>query len=275
MEPIRQAVERAGGSTVSEAERTAEAAGPAPHESKANGHDTGGPGTRAREWHLVSRKLDSKRIIGHDTADPRSKSFDMVRTQVLQSMDKAGWRFLAVTSPTAGCGTTLTAINLALSIGRQPERAVLLVDLNLQKPDVADCLGIKCDRALLNVMAGRATLQDVVIEARIANSRVLVLPSEWAVRSSSDVITSQRMTALLQEIKTSYPASTVIFDLPPVLPTDEVISILPHMDCVVLVIALHKTTAFELRACNRYLHRADVVRVIVNKITNGRAERYY
>lgn len=277
MERIRQAVERARRSIVSEAERTAEIAGsgPALHESKAGSHDASALGTPSTQCHLVARRLDSRRIIGHDTANPRSKSFDMVRTQVLQSMDNAAWRFLAVTSPTSGCGTTLTAINLALSIGRQPERAVLLVDLNLQKPDVADRLGIKCRRALLSVIEGRAALQDVIIEARIANSRVLVLPSEVAAPTSSDVITSQPMTAMLQEIRTSYPSSTVIFDLPPVLPTDAVISIAPQMDCVLLVTALNKTTFSDLRACNKYLNRTHVVRVVVNKITNSRGERYY
>src|SRR5262249_52416000 len=59
--------------------------------------------------------LEQRRIVAHNVVDPRSKAFDMLRTQVLQAMDQKNWQFLAVTSPTEGCGKTVTAINLALS----------------------------------------------------------------------------------------------------------------------------------------------------------------
>src|ERR1700733_12172655 len=86
---------------------------------------------------LNVRRLESQRIIAYDDSDPRSKSFDILRTQVLRSMDRTKSKILGITSPTAGCGKTFTAINLAFSVARHPERSVLLVDLDLQKPQVA------------------------------------------------------------------------------------------------------------------------------------------
>src|SRR5215510_11748796 len=79
---------------------------------------------------------------GRPRLSPRTKSFDMLRTQVLQSMNPKNWQFLAITSPTAGCGKTVTAINLALSIARQPELSALLIDMDLPKPAVAKYLGL-------------------------------------------------------------------------------------------------------------------------------------
>src|SRR5262249_37765589 len=89
-----------------------------------------------KDVELDWQHLETRRVIAHNPADPRAKSYDMLRTQVLQSMNQKNWQFLAVTSPTAGCGKTVTAINLALSIARQPERSALLVDLDFQKPQV-------------------------------------------------------------------------------------------------------------------------------------------
>ena len=91
-----------------------------------------------QEFEINTTHLQSKRIIAHDHTEPQSTSFDMLRTQVLQSMDQKDWKILGVTSPTPGCGKTVTAINLALSVARQPERSVLLVDLDLRKPQVAE-----------------------------------------------------------------------------------------------------------------------------------------
>jgi protein-tyrosine kinase len=99
--------------------------------------------TRNQCWALDAAHLVSKRILAYNHGEAHAAPFDMLRTQVLQSMDGKDWRLLGVTSPTVGCGKTVTAINLALSIGRQPERSVLLLDLDLRKPRVASCLGLK------------------------------------------------------------------------------------------------------------------------------------
>jgi Mrp family chromosome partitioning ATPase len=77
-------------------------------------------------------------------------------------MDRKGWQLLAVTSPSPGCGKTFTAVNLALSICRLPERSALLVDLDLQRPRVADCLGIDSGDGVTEVLQGRAALPDVI-----------------------------------------------------------------------------------------------------------------
>src|SRR5262249_13087377 len=54
----------------------------------------------AQEVTLDPALLENKRIIAHDVADSRSRSFDMLRTQVLQSMDMKSWQFLGTTSAT-------------------------------------------------------------------------------------------------------------------------------------------------------------------------------
>ena len=162
------------------------------------------------------------RIVSHNKDDLRSRSFDMLRTQVLQSMDNAGWQVLAVTSPTAGCGKTVTACNLALSIARLPERSVLLVDLDMRKPKVADYLGIKRDFGLLSVLHGRQNLLDTIVQVGIEREQFLVLPGEHT-PESSEWMASPAMATLLQTLKREYRSRIVILDLPPILAGDDVL----------------------------------------------------
>ena len=91
-----------------------------------------------KDVHLNIAHLERSRIVAHGASAQHGHYYDMLRTQVLQEMDKKSWQFLAVTSPTAACGKTVTACNLAISIARLPERSVLLVDLDLRKPMVAN-----------------------------------------------------------------------------------------------------------------------------------------
>src|SRR6202051_3364245 len=150
MENIRQAVERAKGRT-----KQYDGVGfepPSQQPNRRNFGDTHQHKERAEEIELDVPYLHSQRIVAHDGKDPNSRHFDMLRTEVFRSMDLKGWKTLAVTSPTQACGKTLTAINLALSMARQPERQVLLADLDLRKAQVAGYLGLKCGEGLVGVI---------------------------------------------------------------------------------------------------------------------------
>jgi Mrp family chromosome partitioning ATPase len=227
-----------------------------------------------REAALNAAHLESKRIIAHDITDPRSRSFDMLRTQVLQSMDLKSWQFVGATSATEGCGKSVVSINLAFSIARQPDRSVLLVDLDLQKPQVASNLGLSCDQGILSVLQGRTALQNSVIQTRMKNQEILVLPCEAPTLNSSEWIASRPMRALLQDIKRDFAGWTVVFDLPPLLSSDDVISILPQLDCVLFIVGAGRTTLEEIKECNKHLESAEVVRVVLNKAEDATATYY-
>jgi Mrp family chromosome partitioning ATPase len=221
---------------------------------------------RIKNVPLKAAHLESMRIVSHNKDDLRARSFDMLRTQVLQTMDNSGWQFLAVTSPTAGCGKTVTACNLALSIARLPERSVLLVDLDMRKPKVADYLGIKQDFGLLSVLQGRQNLSDAIVQVGIEREQLLVLPGEQT-NASSEWMASPTVATLLQTIKREFRSRIVILDLPPILTGDDVLSILPQLQSVLLVAEAGSSSVSEVRACTKHLKATPVVRVVVNKIT--------
>ena len=83
------------------------------------------------------------------------------------------WKVLGVTSPTPRCGKTLTAINLAFSIARQLNKSVALVDMDLQRPQIAKCLGVTIAAGgVLEVLQERTALQEVAIPVRAGISEL-------------------------------------------------------------------------------------------------------
>jgi protein-tyrosine kinase len=217
---------------------------------------------------LSAGHLESTRIIGHDPTDPRTRSFDMLRTQVLQAMDMKHYQFVAVTSPSPGCGKTFTSINLALSMARQRERSVLLVDLDLQKPQIARYLGLSPRRGLMDALQGRLSVFDAITEVGIDASRLSVLPNNTSTPHSSEWMASSAMRMLLQEIKREFESMIVVLDMPPMLSGDEVLAALPQIDCVLLVAAAGLSTTAEIEECGRHLHSADLIRLVLNKVTD-------
>ena len=278
MDPIRQAIDRAKGRDVKTPTQSGGASPrpPLPVGRPAPAFTTNaGELLHGREVELSSSHLEAHRIVAHNVADPRARSFDMLRTQVLHSMDERGSRCIAVTSPTAGSGKTVTALNLAFSLARQEDRSVLLLDLDLQRPQVANALGIKCEQGLLSVLEGQVALRDAVLETHIGDYHCSVLPTEKPSMHSSELIGSRAMRGLLQEIRAGSPTQIVVLDLPPVLAGDDVISIVPHLDCVLLVAAVGFSTVQEIKECSRLLQSTEIVRLVLNKSTEQTTDQYY
>lgn len=276
MDKIRQAVERAKGSLIADTQPPPQQVGlPFLQPQFQSGDITpAAPQIEGKEIRLSGVHLESNRIIAHDIGDPRSKSFDMLRTQVLQSMESKSWRFLGVTSPTAGCGKSVVSINLAFSMARQKNRPVLLVDLDLQKPQVANYLGLSCDQGVLSTLEGKIDLQSSVIRAHIGAQSLCVLPCKSATLASSEWMASPAMDTLLKQIRRDFRDWTVIFDLPPVLAGDDVITILPQIDSILFVAAIGHTTVSDIKESNKHLETAPIIRFILNKSSEAPAAYY-
>ena len=164
MEDIRQAIERA-----KITQPPASTRAPDPRQLRANqvlGVILALPSRpRREEVELDLTRLEINRIFAYDGKDYRSRSFDMLRTGILRSMDGKGWTTLAITSPTPSCGKTFTAVNLALSMSRQRDRQVLLADLDLRRPHVSNYLGnVKCEEGsgIVDVVEGHIELQSAI-----------------------------------------------------------------------------------------------------------------
>ena len=273
MENIIKAVERAKGGAAADLHPQQ----PNPivgHIPGQHHRDTSGDGSWGKDVKLNEAYLEAHRVISYDVADPRTKSFDMLRTPILQTMGTKSWQFLGITSPTPACGKTLVSVNLALSIARQQDRSVLLVDMDLRRPQVATSLGIKPKVGLMSVLEGQSPLSAAIVQAKIKNHKILVLPTEKSTASSSEWMASRQMGDVLQEIKRSFPNWTIILDLPPILTSDDVITILPQIDCVLFVASVGTTTLQEVKECYKHLDTTSIVRVVVNKAPDS-APTYY
>lgn len=207
--------------------------------------------------------LERHRIVGQDKAHPASPAFDLLRTQVLQKMEEQGWRTLAITSPSPGAGKTMVAINLAMSIAHQTQKTAMLVDFDLRHPRVGEYLGMSGKATLSEVLDGTAKLADALVNPGI--QRLVVLPTMRPVARSAEVLSSARVSDLIADLRERYESRIVIFDLPPLLNSDDAIAVLPQMDCALLVVGEGMSTKTEIEECLRHLPAEKLLGVVLNK----------
>ena len=223
---------------------------------------------------LDPEHLEFMRIIAHNVLDLRSRAYYMLRGKFCGPWPRKN-QPIGVTSPTAGCGKTLTSVNLAMSIARQQDKSALLVDLESAMAASRQDPRPEASTGVFGALEGKMTLPDAILRAQIGNHQVSLLPCETSTSHSSEWCASHETRSLIQDIRTYCRSQIAIIDLPPVLTGDDVISILPHLDCVILVTAVGVSTTSDIERCKRHLQSTEVVRVVLNKSAEQGVEHYY
>lgn len=226
-----------------------------------------------RELKINPERLIRSRIVTHDKSDVAHIPFDLLRTRLIKVFRDNGWKRVAITSPNKGCGKTLVAANLAFSLARQPDYRTLLIDMDLKAPEMARTLGQKDAPPLAWLLGGRT--QPEAALTRIGANLALALNGE-RVRDSTELIQDEKTVKLLASIIARLDPDVVIYDLPPMLVSDDAIAFVQHVDCVLLVAAAGQTTAKDIESCERmFAGQVNFLGVLLNKAEDGVNRKAY
>jgi capsular exopolysaccharide synthesis family protein len=189
------------------------------------------------------------------------RAYKMLRTRLLQRLAAKHWRSLAITSTQSGEGKTLTSINLAVALSQEPNTSVCLVDLDLQRPQVAAQMGLRFEHGLGEYLLGEAEAQQVMYTC--GSPSLVVIPNTRTFDHSSEVLASARMLELLSVIKGDLPNSVLIFDMPP-LTSDDLLAFAPQVDGVLLVVAEGRTERASIDKSKELLSEFNLLGVVLN-----------
>ena len=208
-----------------------------------------------------------------DASDhPAAVAFDMLRTRLLHGLAEKGWKRIAVTSPTHGCGKSFVATNLALSLARRPSSRTVLVDLDLRRPELARILGIREQHALAEFLSGEQPLESIF--CRYGRTLALGLNGVAVDQASATLHDPETVSALAAMLEQLDP-EVVIYDVPPLLVNDDVLALGPCVDAVLLVTDGTKTTPNEILASEGLLQRRiPLMGVVLNRAQDFSAGRY-
>jgi len=220
---------------------------------------------------LNPRTLQNHRVLT-DEEVPASSAYKMLRTRVLQRMRRNGWTTLAVTGTCPDEGKTLTAINLSISMARDLSTSVVLVDLDLRKPSVSRYLGVYPRHGIGDVLQGAVDLERALFNPGI--ERLGLLLNERPFSNSSELLTSPQMSALVEQLRQG-EGRIVVFDLPPLLATDDMLAFSPLVDAILLVLSQGTTKQSDLVAAKELLQDVNVVGTVLNRSSENVAPYYY
>lgn len=215
---------------------------------------------------LDATKMERGRILPYIQDNGAVNSYKVLRTRVLQRMRSQQWNSLMVTGTLPADGKTTTAINLAIGLCQNVGQAVTLVDLDMQRPSIAKCLGLKRSAGLSDYLLGNAGMDDILYNTDIR--RLAIVPNFQAI-TSTDFFISPKMLKLAEHLQVIDPDRLIIFDMPPALASDAVLAFAPHVDAALLVATEGVTNRSSVQRTTELLDGLPWVGTVLNQASEG------
>jgi len=239
---------------------------------------------QARHSKLVQIDLERLAAAGYVTPSaPRSRLADEMRVIKRPLIGNAQGKSAApiqsanlvmVTSAVPGEGKTFMAINLAISIAMELDTTVLLVDADVARPAIPDRLGLSHDKGLLDLLTRKdLDVADVMLRTNV--DRLSILPAGTPHSRATELLASETMTLLLEEMANRYPDRILIFDAPPLLSSTESRVLATHMGQIVLVVEAERTPQASVKQALATVEQCPVVMTVLNKIERSQSSSYY
>lgn len=224
--------------------------------------------TQTRTIDIADEVLRERRVLTGFERGQFLDAYKILRTQVMHRLRQNGWNVLGITSPGRQEGKTLTAVNLAISLAMESNQTVLLVDADLTNPSAHHALGIEECGGLVDYLLDGIPIEQLLIHPGIG--RFVLMPAGRAIPNSTEALTSPKMASLVEEFKHRYPSRIVLFDLPPLLHTADVLAFSPYTDALLLVVEDGNTSREDVeRALQLVKGTTPVLGTVLNKAGKG------
>ena len=191
-----------------------------------------------------------------------SDSYRLLRTRIRQLMKPRDWNKLGITSPSAKEGKSLTATNLAIIAARDASRKVVLIDGDMRRPSIFEYFGIEADKGLSDYLAGNTNLEDVVYRPSILPN-LYIIPTRVA---SEELMEESLGDGHIQELLNELSSEDVftIVDLPPALVADDVLSLAPLLDGLLIVVRDGQSSSADLKSTIELLSDVSLLGTVLN-----------
>lgn len=199
-------------------------------------------------------------------------AYRLLRSRLQNRLKQNNWFSLAIASPSQSDGKSITSLNLAVSIAREKQKPVYLLDLDMRNPSICRFLGVRDIRPLPDYFQGKARAEEVLFQTNLPN--FIIAGALEPADNASELLAGPRLGELLTHIRFRSPNAFVLVDLPPVNVTDEALLVGPRVDAFLMVVSEGKTERKNLAQALITLGEFTVAGVVVNRSSDSQTTEY-
>ncbi len=202
-------------------------------------------------------EVDPHIVCATDTKSPIAEQYRILKTNLQSLRHRANFKTIVVTSAVHGEGKSVTSVNLALTLARQEQLKVALVDADMRRSSVHRWLGLPDhERGLSTVLRDNGVLNGSLV--RLQSPALTVLPGGPMPNHPAELLESVSMRRLLDILRAQF--DLIIIDSPPVLAVADPSILAAQADGVLLVVRAGRT---QLRTVTEAKARLEQVKAMI------------
>lgn len=210
----------------------------------------------------VSNEIDKNLVSVLKPKSFEDEQFNILRTNILFPTSGKSPRSIMVTSALPSEGKSFVSANLAVSIARHINKHVLLIDCDLRRPNIHHQFGFGDVRGISEYLFGEISLPALLLKTNI--DHLTILPGGKPPDNPSELLSSDRMCALLKEVTSRYDDRLIILDTPPLRLAAEATALARHADCLLLVVKYGSTSRDTVIDLIDKLGKDKIIGAIIN-----------
>ena len=152
--------------------------------------------------------------------------------------------------------------NLAVSIAQNINEHVFLMDCDIRKPSVHRSLGLGDVPGLTEYLADDMPLESLLVRTQV--KKLTILPGGKPPHNPAELLSSQKMSALLKEVRERYGDRYVIIDSPPPQLTAETSAIARQVDGIIIVLKYGSTPRKMVGELVETLGKEKIIGCVMN-----------
>ena len=210
-------------------------------------------------------RIDPHIVSAVDSKSPIAEQYRILRTNLQSLRLRQSPKVIVVTSAVNGEGKSVTAANLALTLARQENLRVVLVDADMRKSTVHKWLGLgEHPNGLSTILAHGGELDGSLVILK--EPPLTVLPAGAHPEHPAELLESLNMKRLLATLKAQF--DVIIVDAPPVLAVSDPGILAAQADGTLLVVRAGKTQRKTVLAAQELLKkmRANVLGCVLTHV---------
>ncbi len=172
-----------------------------------------GPGPSAPVVALDKLEIDRSLVSLFQPHSIVSEQFRKLRTHLLRLNLARPVKTIMVTSAVEGEGKSFVAANLAIGVAYDLHLYSLLVDCDLRNPSVGGLFGRQGSRGMADYLTGKGDISEYLVRTEM--DKLSIIPAGSIPQNPTEIIGSQRMSALVEELKSRYQDRFIIFEFHP------------------------------------------------------------
>ena len=153
------------------------------------------------------------------------------------------------------------------------DNTVMLVDADVARPSVLNMLGLPQSAGLLDVLKENSLdISGALLRTNI--EKLSILPSGTPHPRATELLASDTMIRLLEDMSSRYSDRIIIFDSPPLLLTTEARVLATHMGQVVIVVNAENTAQAAVKQAITTIDACPVKMMVLNQVRADKADGY-